>query len=98
MALYRVIIHGRNFRLKLEGKWDKFGFYTTRFVEAPDDVMAEQIALEDFRQSQKYQELLAGSLNSTQDPPMLNGEEIAVVSCPAGKNSAGLAFYRESEE
>ena len=98
MALYRVTIHGRNFRLKLEGKWEKFGFYTPRIAEAPDAVLAEQVALKDFRQSQKYQELLEGSLNSAPDPPVICGEEITQVSGPDGKLAAGLAFYRESDD
>ena len=49
MPLYRVLIHGRNFRLNIEGKWEKFGFYTPRFAEASDSILAEQAALEDFR-------------------------------------------------
>ena len=98
MPLYRITIHGRNFRLKLEGKWEKFGFYTPRFAEASDAALAEQVALEDFRQSQKYQELLGSSLNSAQDPPVICGGEIKEVSAPSGKVAFGLAFYRESDD
>jgi hypothetical protein len=97
MALYRVTIHGSNFRLKLEGKWEKFRFYTPRVADAPDEVVAEQVALEDFRQSQKYQELLASSLNSAQDPPFVRGEDVTQVSERSGKVPAGLALYRESD-
>jgi hypothetical protein len=98
MALYRVIIHGRNFRLKLEGEWEKFGFYTTWSAEAPDPVLAEQVALEDFRQTQKYVDLVESSLNSAEDPPVISGEEITVISSLEGKSAAGLAFYRESRD
>jgi hypothetical protein len=97
MPLYRVIIHGGNFRLKLEGKWEKLGFYTPRFAEASDAVVAGQVALEDFRQSQQYQDLLASSLNSERDPPFIRGEDIAQVSKHSGKARAGLALHRESD-
>jgi hypothetical protein len=97
MPLYRVIIHGGNFRLKPEGKWEKFGFYTPRFAEALDAVVAEQVAVEDFRRSQKYQDLLASSLNSERDPPFIRGEDITQVSEHSGKVPAGLALYRESD-
>jgi hypothetical protein len=99
MPLFHITIHGRNFRLNLEGKWEKFGFYTPRFVEAPDSVLAEHAALEDFRQSAKYLDLVARSLNSEDDPPTICGEDIAEVSRQEeeGKKPAGLALYRESD-
>ncbi len=97
MPLYRVIIHGRNFRLKIDGKWGKFGFYTPRFAEASDAVLAEQTALEDFRQSSKYQELTERSLNAENDPPVLRGEEVTQVSQMSTEKPAGLALYMESD-
>jgi hypothetical protein len=64
MPRYRIIIHGRNFRLNVEGKWEKYGFYTPRFADALDPLLAEHTALEDFRQSPKYRALLERALNS----------------------------------
>jgi hypothetical protein len=97
MPRYRVIVHGRNFRLKVDEKWQKFGFYAPRFADAADPVLAEQVALEDFRQSGKYLELLDQSLNSEDDRPSLCGEDIQEVPVEPGskKGLAGLAFYRE---
>ncbi len=40
------MIHGRNFRLNLQGKWDKYGFYTPRFADAPDPLLANAPACE----------------------------------------------------
>jgi len=37
------MVHGRNFRLNMAGKWEKFGFYTPRFTEAPDPALAEHV-------------------------------------------------------
>jgi len=97
MPLYRVIIHGGNLRLKVEGKWEKFGFHAPQFVEASDALRAEQVAVEDFRRSQKYQDLLASSLNSERDPPFIRGKEITQVPRRSGKEAAGLEVFRESE-
>ena len=97
MPLYRVIIHGGNLRLKVEGKWEKFGFHAPQFVEALDAVRAEQVAVEDFRRSQKYQDLLASSLNSERDPPFIRGKEITQVPRRGGKEPAGIEVFRESD-
>lgn len=97
MPLYRVIIHGRNFSLNVEGKREKLGFYTPRFVEASDSVLAEQVALQEFRQSAQYLYLIERSPNSEDDPSVLCGEDIGEVSRQddAEKADAGLALYRE---
>jgi len=99
MPRYRVLIHGRNFRLNFDGRWQKTGFYTPRFADAPDALLAAHVALEDFRHSQKYQELVEGSLNGSNDCSELNAEEIEEVRLDAGFDSAlpGLAFYNEDE-
>ena len=97
MPLYRVTIHGGNFRLKVDGKWEKFGFLTPQFAQASDAVTAEQVAVEDFRRSQKYKDLLASSLNSERDPPFIRGQDITPVSGRSGKVPPGLALYRESD-
>jgi hypothetical protein len=97
LPLYRITIHGRNFRLKVDGKWEKFGFYTLRFAEAADAAIAEQVALEDFRQSPKYQDLIERLVNAENDPPVVSREEITQVSQVSGEKPRGLALYRESD-
>jgi hypothetical protein len=100
MPRYRVIIHGENFRLKLEDSWEKVGFFTSRFADAPDPLLAEHTALEDFRQSTKYRDLIEMTLNSDDDPPLLTGEDIEEVdkSAGVGERPVGLALYRESDD
>src|ERR1051325_5787653 len=99
MPRYRVIIHGRNFRLNIQGRWEKFGFYTPRFADASDALLAEHTALEDFRQSQKFRDLMERTLNSDDDAPVLSGEDIEEVApgTEAAK-AAGLALYSEAGE
>ena len=55
------------------------GFYTPRLADAPDPLLAEHTALEEFRQSTKYRALMDGTLNSEDDPPTLCGEDIEEV-------------------
>jgi hypothetical protein len=100
MPRYRVIIHGRNFRLNVEGKWEKMAFYTPRLAEAPDPLLAEHTALEEFRQSTKYRTLMDGTLNSNDDPSTLCGEDVEEVEPGPGdgQGPAGLALYRESDD
>jgi len=42
----------------MAGKWERFGFYASRVAEAPDPVLAEYVAVEDFRRSADYLYLL----------------------------------------
>ena len=99
MPLYRVIIHGQDFRLNVDGKWEKHGFYTPRFVDALDPLLAEHTALEEFRQSAKFHKLMDAALNSDNDAPVLCGEDITeVVPGTEAAKTAGLALYRESAD
>jgi hypothetical protein len=50
MKKYKVFVHGQNFLLNLDGKAEKVGFYTTRFVEANDDNEAEENAISTLRE------------------------------------------------
>lgn len=99
MPSYRVTVHGRNFRFNMAGKWERFGFYASRFAEAPDPVLAEYVAVEDFRRSVEYLYLLERSLNSENDQPIVYGESIAEVPQHQGseKGAAGLTLYREPD-
>jgi len=54
MPRYRMIIHGRNFHLKFEGKYQKVGFHTVRYADGPDPAKAVRAALDAFRWTQKY--------------------------------------------
>ena len=45
MLKYQIVIEGRNFLLKLDQKTEKYGFYTTRFLEAIDGKIAVNNAL-----------------------------------------------------
>jgi hypothetical protein len=100
MPRFRILIHGQNFLLDVEGKQERLGFYTPRFVDAPDAEMAERVAMEDFRTSAQGRELIAAALNPPDDPPVLEGRIIESVTAAmgAGPPIGELAFYSEARK
>jgi hypothetical protein len=97
MRKFRVFIRGEHFLLNLDGERRKVGFYTTRFVEAPDEREAELAAIEILRNDPQ---LVKGVLNERSDPPMMYAEEITELAdlegCPVP--GTGFAFFTEDEE
>ena len=96
MKKYKVFVHGQNFLLNLDGKAEKVGFYTTRFVEAKDDHEAEMNAISTLRNDPSLRE---GVLNEKSDPPMLYVEEIAELDSFDGLTlpRTGFSFYTADE-
>lgn len=55
MPWFKCLIHGENFPGILIGEVREVGFYTTRFVEAPNPEQAEILALARIRDEPKLQ-------------------------------------------
>ena len=97
MNKYRVSLQGENFLLSFDGKPEKHGFYTTRFVEANDPKEAETISINLIRNDP---DLKAAVLNKQGDPPMIYTKEIEElinfkdIEPPGG----GYTFYPENSE
>ena len=62
--------------MRLSGEVKRFGFYTTRFVEASNSNKAEERALELIRNDP---ELRSQVLNTPHDPPMIYTEEMVEI-------------------
>jgi len=90
---FRVLINGQNCWLNIEGKPQRTGFYTTRFVEAQDAEKAKAIAEEVIRVDSKLSD---GLLNERNDPPVICAEEVEEVSTL--EPATGYAFYSEDED
>jgi hypothetical protein len=91
---FKVSMNGENFFLTLEGEVRRLGFYTVRFVEAPDEGTAELAVVQMLREDPK----LAGVKNTRDDPPMLRAEEITLVpSDQVPARQPGLVFYEEDD-
>ena len=66
MPKFKVFVNGRNYWVNLDGERRRFGFYTTRFVEAASPEEAEERAVQLLREDA---ELTAAILNDASDPP-----------------------------
>ena len=91
---YKVFVRGENFLMKFDGINQKFGFYTTRFVEAENEADAENKAMDMLRNDPK---LVKSVLNEKLDSPMMYAEEIEELKSFKGHpiNGTGLVFYPE---
>src|SRR3989344_575971 len=95
MPLWQVRLNGKNFWLRMNGSPGRFGFYTTRYVEATDAREAELVAVQLIRDDPE----LRGVINERADPPMIHAEEIIPVPVPDAKvPNAGYTFYPEETD
>ena len=98
MNRFKVILHGENFLLNLDGELKKYGFYATRFVKAENPQEAEKIAIILIHQNPNLRDTV---LNEISDRPTINLEEIKQVNFLkffAKKSTTGFTFYPEDEE
>jgi len=81
----------------MAGKWERFGFCAPRTVRAPDAVLAEQVAVEDFCRSAEYLYLLERSVYSEDDHPVICGGDTAEVLQlhKVEQGHAALTLYKE---
>ena len=76
MQKYRVLVHGRNLSIEVDGIRGKYGFYTNVYVEAFTSSEAELAALELLQHDARLQE---SSLNLKDDTLHLSVEETAEI-------------------
>jgi len=78
--------------MNLDGTEQKFGFYTTVFVDAEDEEEAEQRSIQLLRHDPKLQE---STLNNKSDSPMMYVEEIEELDSFDGYKLPrfGFAFF-----
>ena len=69
MPKYKVGINGANFLIDVDGRTAKYGFFTTRFVEAADSAAAESAAVQMIRDTQRLRDLVR---NAPGDPPIMD--------------------------
>lgn len=94
MGNYRVLLHGHNLWLELEGKVQLVGFYVTRFVEASSTLEAGRRALEQV-ESEPH---VRGAKNRRGDPPFVDvSETCSVVRADVPKVAPGYALYPVEE-
>ena len=91
MPKYRVRIDAQNFLVEMEGAEGRYGFFTSRFVEADDPAAAESAAVQMLRDDAEPRGLVR---NSPNDPPVIYVEEITELDSLDGiNNQPGRAWY-----
>jgi hypothetical protein len=70
MSIYRVLLRGQNFWLRVSGELRHLGFFTNRFVEAPDLSSAENLAIDSLREDPE--------LRSAENDPAWFGREVTL--------------------
>jgi hypothetical protein len=91
---YKVLVRGENFLLNVDGENQKLGFYTTRFVEAPNEAAAEEMAIALLRDDPK----LHGVLNEQADAPIMFAEKIVELTSFEGLKLPGTGFVFYPQE
>lgn len=89
MPKYKVEINGANFLIDMEGRPAKHGFFTIRFVEAPDAAVAENDAVQMIRDTQRLRDLVR---NAPDDPPVLDMIGITEMESFDGIETPDLGF------
>jgi hypothetical protein len=97
MKKFRVFVRGENFLINLNRVEQKFGFYTTRYVEARNEEAAEYAVMDMLRCDPK---LRKGVLNDKSDPPMMYAVEVEEIDSFEGLPlpGTGFAFYPDEKE
>lgn len=94
MANYRLEVNGQNFLLDMEGRRSKFGFFTSRFVEASDPISAENAAVQMIRETQRLRDMIHNDANDR--PVMVVTEMIELESFGDIENrEPGFVWYEE---
>ena len=96
MKKYRVILNGRNFKIESDGKLQKVGFYTTRWVQAETPQAAELEAIDLVRQDSS---LKVAIRNLSDDPPMIYLDALSQIESFDGISlpGSGYSFYQDED-
>lgn len=91
MPFYRALLCGENFLVEFDGVVGRYGFYTTRYIEAENPDGAEAVAVQSLRDDGALREVVK---NPPDDPPTLRVEQLAELPGPEDSATPGLAWYR----
>jgi hypothetical protein len=54
MPWYRVMVNGEHFFFDVDGEAKRMGFYSARFVEAPGNTEAEELAIAQIHEDRRF--------------------------------------------
>lgn len=92
---FRILVEGQNYTFISNNTREKFGFFTTRFVEADNSSEAEDIVLQLIND-----ELKQIAWNDLNDPPVISIDEIEIISSFENIDvpGFGFTFYKEESQ
>ena len=84
---YKILIEGNNFKISIDGIPQKYGFFTTRYVEAIDEEEAKRKVIDLVKS-----EIGSYILNNPEDPPYIEFEENLEIESFMDSNVPGSGF------
>ncbi len=96
MKKYRILLHGRNCQIRIEGKIRKQGFFQTLLIDAETPRQAELLAISKVHHDDELRRILR---NPESDPPKLRMDtiwELDILDDP-GAVKTGRTFYPEKK-
>ena len=90
MKYFRCLIHGKDFPFKNSQEEPNKGFYTTRCVQAKDEIEAEQLALDNLRAEIKS---LCPEMKPNKEAKVYFEEIVEVAQESASEIKGGFTFY-----
>lgn len=96
MKKYMVTLDGQNFEVEFDGKVQKLGFFTTRWIEAVDPKKAELKAVELVKTDES---LVKAVRNKKDNPPMIYLSELSEIDSFDNVNvpGCGYSFYPDKD-
>ena len=95
MQHYQVQLRGENYRIRINGKKELYGFYTTRYISANDPDTAELEAVRTIQEDNQLNETL---LNRRWHPkPMIYLEEMYEIEEADIESKPGYAWFPMSD-
>jgi len=96
MKKYQALLEGKNFLIEYEGKIQKHGFYTTRYIEAENTEEAELKAVETIKNDKT---LIESVKNERTDEPMIYLKELYELETfeDVSPPGTGYSFYIDEE-
>ncbi len=96
MKKYGVMLEGRGFLLDLKGSVKKYGFFTTRYIEADNPEQAEIRALQLIRQDK----LIKAAAKNEGSQPMIYVDSIVELKSSEGSRlpDTGYRFFPDNAD
>jgi hypothetical protein len=91
---FRVLLNGENFLIKIDGREQRCGFYTTRVIEAATKDEAKALAIDLVRSEPR---IVAMVRKPGSDDAVVSAEEVEEVGqeFAPGEKAMGLSIYLE---